>query len=232
MHREQRGKWDTIWAAEFWALWRERNRRHFTNKRQVVQVLIYETTRHTYLVNRRLDDREAKPIVPVATSSEKEQTAHARWMRSNRLCLWVMQKTIHESFRGPVSDSTLAKDYLKEIEQRFVRFENVEIDILLNKLCTMKYSGKSNVRKQILEMMHIASKLKGHKIDISDDMLVYLAFNSLPVSLGQFKVSYYCQKDSWTVNELISHCVQEEKRLRSDKSESTNIAYTSKSKGK
>ncbi|XP_078150608.1 uncharacterized protein LOC144545928 [Carex rostrata] len=176
--------------------------------------------------------QEAKPTVPVATSSEKEQTAYAQWMRSNRLCLRVMQKTIPESFRGPVSDSTLAKDYLKELEQRFVRNEKVEIGILLNKLCTMKYNGKSNVREHILEMMHTASKLKGHKLDISDDMLVYLTLNSLPVSFGQFKVSYNCQKDSWTVNELISHCVQEEERLKSDRSESANIASTSKEKGK
>jgi hypothetical protein len=45
-------------------------------------------------------------------------------------------------------------------------------------------------------------------------------------------VSYNCQKESWTVNELISHCVQEEERLKTDKSESANIIFTSKGKGK
>jgi hypothetical protein len=45
-------------------------------------------------------------------------------------------------------------------------------------------------------------------------------------------VSYNCQKESWTVNELISHCVQEEERLKTDKSESANIASTSKGKEK
>ena len=78
--------------------------------------------------------QEAKPPVPTETSSEKDQNAHVLWMRSNRLCLRVMQKTIPESFRGPVSDSTLAKDYLKELEQMFVRNEKAEIGILLNKL--------------------------------------------------------------------------------------------------
>jgi gag-polypeptide of LTR copia-type len=153
-------------------------------------------------------------------------------MRSNRLCLKVMQRTIPESFRGPVSDSTLALDYLKELEQRFVRNEKAEIGILLNKLYTMKYNGISNVREHILEMMNTASKLKAYKLDISEDMLVYLSLNSLPTSFGQFKVSYNCQKESWTVNELISHCVQEEERLKTDKSESVNIAFTSKGKGK
>jgi hypothetical protein len=80
-------------------------------------------------------------------------------------------------------------------------------------------------------MMNTASKLKTHKLDTSEDMLVYLSLN-LPISFGQFKVSYNCQKESWTVNELISHCVQEEERLKTDKSESANIASTSKGKGK
>jgi gag-polypeptide of LTR copia-type len=137
-----------------------------------------------------------------------------------------MQRIISESFRGLVSDSTLALDYLKELEQMFVRNEKTEIGILLNKLCIMKYNDRSNVREHILEMM------KAHKLDISEDMLVYLSLNSLPTSFGQFKVRYNCQKESWTVNELISHCVQEEERLKTDKSESTNIASTSKGKGK
>jgi gag-polypeptide of LTR copia-type len=123
-------------------------------------------------------------------------------------------------------------DYLKELEQRFVRNEKAEICIMLNKLCTMKYNDRSNVREHILEMMNTASKLKAHKLDISEDMLVYLSLNSLSTSFGQFKVSYNCQKESWTVNELISHCIQEEERLKTDKSESANIASTSKGKGK
>jgi gag-polypeptide of LTR copia-type len=143
-----------------------------------------------------------------------------------------MQKIISESFRGPVSDSTLALDYLKEFEQMFVRNENAEISILLNKLCTIKYNGRINVRENILEMMNTALKLKAHKLDISKDMLVYLSVNFLPTSFEQFKVSYNCQNESWTVNELISHCVQEEERLNTDKSKSSNIAFTSKGKGK
>jgi hypothetical protein len=57
--------------------------------------------------------------------------------------------TIPESFRVHVSDSTLDLNYLKELEQRFVRNEKTEIDILLNKLCTMKYNGRNNVRERI-----------------------------------------------------------------------------------
>jgi hypothetical protein len=54
--------------------------------------------------------------------------------------------TIHESFRELVSDFTLALDYLKELGEIFVRNEMTEIDIMLNKLCIMKYNGIINVR--------------------------------------------------------------------------------------
>jgi gag-polypeptide of LTR copia-type len=100
--------------------------------------------------------------------------------------------TISESFRGPISDFILALDYLKELEQWFVRNEKAEIDIMLTKLYTMKYNDRNNVREHILEMMNTASKLKAHKLDISEDMLVYLPLNSFPISFGQFKVSYNC----------------------------------------
>jgi hypothetical protein len=95
--------------------------------------------------------QQAKPLVPAADSPDNVQNTHARWMRSNRLCLKVMQRTIPESFRRPVSDSTLALEYLKEFEQRFVRNEKAEICILLNKLCTMKYNGRSNVMSTFLK---------------------------------------------------------------------------------
>jgi gag-polypeptide of LTR copia-type len=114
----------------------------------------------------------------------------------------------------------------------FVRNEKTEIDIMLNKLCTMKYNDRSNVTEYILKMMNTASKLMAHKLDISEDILVYLSLNFLPTSFEQFKVRYNCQKESWTVNELISHCDQEEERLKMNKSESAKIASTSKEKGK
>jgi gag-polypeptide of LTR copia-type len=84
--------------------------------------------------------------VSVEGSFEIMQNAQAQWMRSNRLCFNVMQMTILESFRRPISYSTLTLDYLKEFEQMFVRNEKAEINIMLNKLCTMKYNGRSNVK--------------------------------------------------------------------------------------
>ena len=129
---------------------------------------------------------EAKPKDITTSSTEEEKTKMARWLRSNKMCLRVMQKTIPEAFRGPVSESTAAKTYLADIEQRFVRNEKAEIGILLKEFCSKKYSGQSNIREYILEMSHIASKLKDLKFDVSDDMLMYMILNSLPVNSGNF----------------------------------------------
>ncbi|XP_060961870.1 uncharacterized protein LOC115698136 [Cannabis sativa] len=40
------------------------------------------------------------------------------------------------------------------------------------------------------------------------------------------------QREKWTLNELISFCVQEEERLKQEKTESAHLASTSKDKGK
>ena len=83
-----------------------------------------------------------------------------------------------------------------------------------------------------MEMSHLASKLRALKLDLSEDLLVHLVLISLPTQFSQFKVSYNCQKETWSLNELISHCVQEEERLKQDKTESAHLASTSKDKGK
>lgn len=92
----------------------------------------------------------------------------------------------------------------------------------------MRYKAKGNIREYIMEMSNIASKLKALKLDLSDDLLVHLVLISLPAQYGQFIVSYNTQKDKWTLNELISHCVQEEDRLKREKTESAHVATTSK----
>ncbi|KAL5753358.1 hypothetical protein ACOSQ2_023865 [Xanthoceras sorbifolium] len=145
----------------------------------------------------------------------------------------IMKRGIPEAFRGPESEGiTTAKEFLTEIEKRFVKNDKVETSTLLASLISMKYKGKGNIREYIMEMSHIASKLKTLKLELSDDFLVHLVLISLPAQFSQFKVSYNCQRDKWTLNELISYCVQEEDRLKQEKTESAHLANTSKDKGK
>ena len=61
---------------------------------------------------------------------------------------------------------------------------------------------------------------------------MHLFLLSLPTQLSQFKVSYNCQKEKWTINEHILYYVQEEKRLKQEKTESAHSASTYKDKNK
>lgn len=79
-----------------------------------------------------------------------------------------------------------------------------------------------------MEMSHLASKLKALKLELSEDLLVHLVLISLPAQFSQFVVSYNCQKEKWTLNELISHCVQGEDRLKHERAESAHLIAFSK----
>ncbi|KAJ8499670.1 hypothetical protein OPV22_010222 [Ensete ventricosum] len=56
--------------------------------------------------------------------------------------------------------------------------------------------------------------------------------NAVEERMCQFKISYNCQKDKWSLNELISFYVQEKERLNQEKTESDNMVSTSKEKSK
>ena len=101
----------------------------------------------------------------------------------------------------------MAKDFLIDLEKRFVKNENVETSTILANLISMRYKGKGHIKEYIMEMSYLASKLKALKLELSEDLLVHLAIISLPTQFSQFKVSYNCLKDSWSLNELISHYV-------------------------
>jgi len=96
----------------------------------------------------------------------------------------------------------------------------------------MRYKGKENIREYIIEMSHLASKLKALKLELFEDLLVHLILISLPTHFGQFKVSYNTLKDTWSLNELISHCVQEEERLQREHKESDHMASSYQHKRK
>ncbi|XP_024027459.1 uncharacterized protein LOC112093391 [Morus notabilis] len=144
-----------------------------------------------------------------------------------------MKRGIPETFKGAVSEKvTTAKEFLKEIQKHFAKNDKAETSTILSNLISMKYKRKGNIKEYIMDMSHLASKLKALKLELSEDLLVHLVLISLPAQFSQFKVSYNCQQDKWTLNELISHCVQEEERLQQEKIESAHLASTSNDKNK
>ncbi|KAL5804970.1 hypothetical protein ACOSQ3_031770 [Xanthoceras sorbifolium] len=182
-------------------------------------------------INLALRTEQPPPLTDENFTEERRN--FEKWDGSNHMSFMIMKRDIPEAFRGPESEGiTTAKEFFAKIEKRFVKNNKVETSTLLASLISMKYKGKRNIREYIMEMSHIASKLKTLKLELSDDFLVHLVLISLPAQFSQFKVSYNCQKDKWTLNELILYCVQEEDRLKQEKIESAHFASTSKDKGK
>ena len=170
------------------------------------------------------------PLTDESTADQKQM--FEKWERSNRLSLMIIKKSIPEIFRGTISDDiTKAEEFLIEIEKRFTKSDKAEMSTFLKSLITMRYLGKGNIREYILNMSNVASKLRALKLDLSEDMLVLLVLLSLPAQYDQFKVSYNCQKEKWTLNELISHCVEEEERMKHKRTEEVHMIGTSKHVG-
>ena len=139
----------------------------------------------------------------------------------------IMKHSIPEAIRGAIPEETQAKAFLDQIANRFAANEKVETSTILSKLVSMRYKGKENIRKYIMEMSNLVTRLKALKLELSEDILVHLVLISLPTQFSPFKISYNTQKEKWTLNELIAQCVQEKERLKQEKIESVYLATTS-----
>ena len=136
------------------------------------------------------------------------------------------------TFLSSLGALTSAKEFLAKIEKCFAKSDKAETSTLLQNLISMNYQGKRNVREYIMGMSNIASKLRALKLELLEDLLIHLVLISQPSQFSQFKISYNFQKEKWSLNELISYCVQEEERLKQERTESAHVASTSKDKGK
>ena len=137
--------------------------------------------------------RMDRPASLTNASTSEERRIFEKWDRSNRMSLMIIKRGIPEVFRGAVSEEiTDAIDFLTEIEKRFAKSDKAETSTLLQKLISMRFKGKENIREYIMEMSHLASKLKALKLELSNDLLMHLVLISLPPQFSQFKVSYNC----------------------------------------
>ena len=75
-------------------------------------------------------------------------------------------------------------------------------------------------------MRDIAAQLKKLGIDMSESFLVHFILNTIPHQYGPFKISYNTHKGKWSINELMTKCIQEEERLVMELGESAMLAIT------
>ncbi|RVW92058.1 Retrovirus-related Pol polyprotein from transposon TNT 1-94 [Vitis vinifera] len=147
------------------------------------------------------------------------------------MSLMITKHSIPKAIRGAILEKTRAKAFLDQIANRFPANEKVKTSTILSKLVSMRYKGKENIRKCIMEMSNLVTRLKALKLEFSEDILMHLVLISLPTQFSPFKISYNTQKKKWTLNELIAQCAQEDKRLKQEKIESAHLASTSQGFG-
>ena len=81
-----------------------------------------------------------------------------------------------------------------------------------------------------MSMCDMATKLKALDTSISEGFLVHFIMTSLPAHYTPFKISYNTQKGMWSISELISYCVEEEERQKSEKKDMANLVAFGKGK--
>ncbi|KAI6682979.1 hypothetical protein NL676_028892 [Syzygium grande] len=81
------------------------------------------------------------PLNDQSTSDQKRDME--RWEKSNRMCMMIMKKAIPEAFRSTMSEKiTTAKEFLTDIEKRFVKSEKAEIGHV-KKNCTNYHAWRA-----------------------------------------------------------------------------------------
>nr|CAB3479286.1 unnamed protein product [Digitaria exilis] len=165
--------------------------------------------------------REDRPAVP---AEGQTSPAFDKWERSNRMATMVMSQTISPGIKGaiPLKNAQgveyTAKELLTKIEENFKSSSKTYASTLIMKLVSSQYNGKTGIREHILSMCDMANKLKEMQMEISDGFLVHFILTSLPSpQYAAFKINYNTTKAIWTLSDLISYCVEEEERLKTEK---------------
>ena len=114
--------------------------------------------------------------------------------------------------------------------KQFVTSDKVLASTLIMKFTSLKLIDIRRVRKHIMEMMDIVAQLKKLEVEMSESFLVYFILNTLPPQYGPFKISYNTHKNKWSINELMTMCVQDEGRLMMEQGESAMLVTQKKMK--
>ena len=83
----------------------------------------------------------------------------------------------------------------------------------MSRLTSLRFTGIKGVREHIMQLRDTFAKLKSLKMEIADDFQVHFILNTLPHHYTPFKISYNTHNTKWSVNELLTMCVQEGERF-------------------
>jgi hypothetical protein len=170
--------------------------------------------------------RKDEPPAVTEQSTPAEVALYERWERSNRLSVMFIKTKVTAGIRGSIDQHENVRDLLKAIDDQFVTSEKALASTLIMKFSSYRLTSVKGVREHIMKMRDIAAQLKKLEVDMSESFLVHYILNSLPAEYGPFKISYNTHKDKWSINELMTMCVQEEERLVMEQGESALLTTT------
>ncbi|GAV83830.1 hypothetical protein CFOL_v3_27275 [Cephalotus follicularis] len=87
-----------------------------------------------------------KPGDLTVASTKDEKLLHAAWMKSNRICLLSMRRSILDHLKSGMPTDCTAKELMTTISERYRVSSNADIGSLLLVLFNMKYDGNRGVR--------------------------------------------------------------------------------------
>ncbi|XP_020577801.1 uncharacterized protein LOC110022966 [Phalaenopsis equestris] len=137
---------------------------------------------------------------------------------------------ISAGIRGSVEQHNKVKDLLKAIDEQFATSDKALASTLIMQFSSMKLIRIKGVRDHIMHMRDITAQLEALEVKMSESFLVHFILNTLPQQYGPFKISYNTHKDKWSINELLTMCVQEEGRLAMEEGEKVNFTTQGKRK--
>ena len=166
---------------------------------------------------------------PITETSIAEAVCHYdKWERSNCLSMMFIKTKISGGIRGSLEQINKVKPLLKAIDEQFETSDKAFASTLIMQFSSTKLTGTREVRDHIIRMRDIAAKLQTLEVTMSDTFLVHYILNTPPQQYSPFKISYNTHKDKWSVNELLTMCMQEEGRLMMEGGEQVNLTTFAK----
>ncbi|PRQ42084.1 putative transcription factor interactor and regulator CCHC(Zn) family [Rosa chinensis] len=165
-------------------------------------------------------------------STEDDKKAYKDWHRANKMAKNVIRSTMSDTVRGCIEEPEYAVDFLEAIAQKFRESDKAEGARLSRKFNDLKFSGNGSVRTHIMELIDINNKLRELYMGVNDAQVVHVALESLPNAYSHLRTTYNAQKEKWTLNELISICVDEQERIKKESTPTTTVNLMGKNKGK
>ena len=157
--------------------------------------------------------RHDEPLRITDASSTADKALYERWERSNRLSTIFIKDKILTGIRGSVNQHNDVRALLKAIDEQFETSNKALASTLIMEFSSKKLTTIHGVREHIMRIRDIVAQLKTLEVEMSESFLVHYILNTLPQPYNPFKISYNTHKAKWSINELMTMCVQKEGRL-------------------